>query len=59
MVLYKPSDADKSVLWEELSRLNDYGELSSLHSALYFYDSCPLFELYDLKNDPCVISCYL
>lgn len=49
---YWPADFNRSLMWEELQDLNTAGKLSPLHARLYFSPTRPMFEVYDLVNDP-------
>ena len=40
-------------MFAELKRMHKSGELDTLSSRLYFSPTRPMFELYDLRNDPC------
>ena len=49
---YHPVDFAGDALWKELVQMNKDGKLSSELAALYFAPTRPMFELYDLENDP-------
>ena len=46
------STSDGLDLWKELEVMHQTGRLSEPHSRLYFGKQRPMFELYDLKQDP-------
>ncbi|QDU90802.1 Arylsulfatase [Pirellulimonas nuda] len=48
---YTPVDFDHAPFFNHLKKRNGAGELSELHSRLYFSDRA-MFELYDLAEDP-------
>jgi len=50
---YTPVDFNNDAFWKELRALNEQGKLSPEMSLLYFSPTRPMFELYDLQNDPC------
>ena len=39
-------------MFTELKRMHESGRLDALSSRLYFPAARPMFELYDLRNDP-------
>lgn len=45
-------DMVKTEAWDELEQANKAHMLSKLHQNLYFQGTRPVFELYDLQNDP-------
>lgn len=47
-----PVDFAKTEMFCELARMNEAGELEPRLSELYFAPRRPMFELYDLENDP-------
>lgn len=49
---YFPVDFGNSDMWREIEALHREGKLSPLLSRLYFSPTRPMFELYDLANDP-------
>ena len=50
---YTPVDmAEDNVAWDAVVAAQAAGKLSKLHSKLYFTNPRPIFELYDLVNDP-------
>ncbi len=50
---YYPVDFAGQKFWKELIGLNEKGELPKIFSQTYIFTSeRPMFELYDLKNDP-------
>ena len=48
-----PVDFSGTEMFAELKRMHKSGELDTLSSRLYFSPTRPMFELYDLRNDPC------
>ena len=38
--------------WLAIQEMHEEGTLSALHERLYFQNPRPLFELYDLQEDP-------
>ena len=49
---YEPVDFKNIFFWKELGKMNEKGELGEPFSKIYFPPARPMFELYDLKNDP-------
>jgi len=49
---YSPVDSYFDVSWREMSDENAWGRLEPRFSRTYFAHSRPVFELYDLQNDP-------
>lgn len=49
---YSPVDFDGKEFWKEIIMLHQQGKLSSTLSSIYFPEKRPMFELYDLDNDP-------
>jgi hypothetical protein len=49
---YTPVDCANDAFWKELKSMNDEGKLSPDMSRVYFSPTRPMFELYDLSNDP-------
>jgi N-sulfoglucosamine sulfohydrolase len=49
---YHPVDFAGDALWTELKELHASGKLEPLFARLYFTPERPMFELYDLKDDP-------
>lgn len=49
---YTPVDFAGQPFWKDLQTQEAAGKLSSEMSRLYFAESRPMFELYDLKTDP-------
>lgn len=49
---YMPVDFNGAPFWKELQQMNADGKLSPLLSRLYFSPTRPMFELFDLENDP-------
>jgi N-sulfoglucosamine sulfohydrolase len=49
---YFPVDFGRSPMWQEIETMHKDGTLSPLLSKLYFPPTRPMFELYDLVNDP-------
>lgn len=50
---FGPVDMVKNnIAWEAIKAAHKKGELSGLHQRLYFGNPRPIFELYDLLNDP-------
>jgi N-sulfoglucosamine sulfohydrolase len=49
---YWPVDFAGDAMWKELQQMHKDGKLDSRMSQLYFSPTRPLFELYDLANDP-------
>ncbi|MEI6556275.1 MAG: sulfatase [Paludibacter sp.] len=45
-------DMVKTEAWEEVVKANSENRLSDLIKSFYFYKERPIFELYDLENDP-------
>lgn len=53
---YSPVDMEKNPGWIAMRRLHDQGKLSAVHERLYFQNPRPIFELFDLENDPYQLS---
>jgi N-sulfoglucosamine sulfohydrolase len=49
---YHPVDFAGDAMWKELVQMNKDGKLPPELAALYFAPTRPMFELYDLENDP-------
>ncbi|PHR95016.1 MAG: arylsulfatase [Blastopirellula sp.] len=50
---YTPVDmAEKNIAWDAIKVARESNQLSTLHQRLYFQRPRPIFELYDLGNDP-------
>ena len=49
---YHPVDFANDEMWKELIAMNKDGKLSPELSKMYFSPTRPMFELYDLENDP-------
>ncbi len=49
---YTPVDCSNDEFWKELKSMNAEGKLSAEMSRLYFSPTRPMFELFDLKQDP-------
>lgn len=49
---YTPVDFAGDAFWKELQQMNKDGKLSPELSKLYFSPTRPMFELFDLENDP-------
>ncbi len=49
---YSPVDFRNSSVWKDLTEKNKSGELDEKFSKAFFSNPRPMFELYDLKNDP-------
>jgi hypothetical protein len=49
---YHPVDFAGDEMWRELVQMNKDGKLSPELSKMYFAERRPMFELYDLENDP-------
>jgi len=50
---YWPVDMDeKNIAWEALTKAHQAGTLTKEQDAMYFQNPRPIFELYDLENDP-------
>ena len=49
---YWPVDFAKDDLWNELVTMHEAGKLEAKSEKLYFAPKRPMFELYDLTNDP-------
>jgi len=49
---YSPVDFSSTPFWKELGELNADRKLSPELSRIYFSPTRPMFELYDLQNDP-------
>jgi len=47
-----PVDMSQNPAWLAMRELHRVGKLSSLHDRLYFQTPRPIFELYDLEEDP-------
>jgi arylsulfatase A-like enzyme len=45
-------DMVKTEAWQEVVKANSENRLSDLIKSFYFYKERPVFELYDLENDP-------
>ena len=54
---YTPVDmATRNVAWEAIKAAHKAGRLSAEHARMYFQNPRPIFELYDLENDPFQLS---
>ena len=49
---YEPVDFKGNKFWKDLQQMNADGKLGEPFSKIYFPPARPMFELYDLKNDP-------
>jgi arylsulfatase A-like enzyme len=49
---YSPVDSYFDVSWREMSEENAWGRLAPRFSRAYFPHARPVFELYDMENDP-------
>lgn len=49
---YTPVDFSRYPFFEELRQMNEEGKLEKRFSEAYFSSTRPMFELYDLKEDP-------
>ena len=49
---YAPVDFSNQQFWKEIVGMNANGQLAKPFSQIYFPEARPMFELYDLKNDP-------
>ncbi len=49
---YDPVDFGGQPFWKELQKMNREGRLSPEMSRIYFSPKRPIFEIYDLENDP-------
>ncbi len=50
---YAPVDmASKNIAWDAIKLARENGRLSAIHERIYFQSPRPIFELYDLENDP-------
>jgi arylsulfatase A-like enzyme len=49
---YQPVDFASMPFWKELQQMHKEGKLSSEMSRLYFSPTRPMFEIFDLENDP-------
>lgn len=49
---YVPADANSSRMWRDLTERNNRGDLSPVHSEILFAKPRPIFQLYDLQEDP-------
>lgn len=49
---YSPVDMGNNIAWNAMQMLNEQNRLSHLHKRLYFESPRPVYELYDLKEDP-------
>ena len=47
-----PVDFSGTAMFRELARMNESGELEARFRKLYFSPTRPMFELFDLENDP-------
>jgi N-sulfoglucosamine sulfohydrolase len=47
-----PVDFASTAFWQELVKLHDAGKLDAKFTKLYFATPRPMFELYDLEQDP-------
>jgi arylsulfatase A-like enzyme len=45
-------DMVEAIAWNDLVKVNSENILSKMHQDFYFYKERPIFELYDLQNDP-------
>jgi len=45
-------DMVEAIAWNDLVKANSENILSKMHQDFYFYKERPIFELYDLQNDP-------
>lgn len=45
-------DMVQTKAWNDLGKANSENKLSKMHQDFYFYKERPIFELYDLQNDP-------
>jgi N-sulfoglucosamine sulfohydrolase len=50
---YTPVDMAKgNISWDAIKAAHQAGTLSAIHERIYFQNPRPIFELYDLKEDP-------
>ena len=49
---YWPVDFEEQPFWKEMVAMDQKGTLDEKFSKLYFQDPRPMFEVYDLVNDP-------
>ncbi|MGB0580652.1 MAG: sulfatase-like hydrolase/transferase, partial [Limisphaerales bacterium] len=50
---YTPVDmAKRNIAWDAIKLAHENGELPAVHERIYFQYPRPIFELYDLENDP-------
>ncbi len=49
---YHPVDFAGDAFWKELVQMHEAGRLDSQTEKMYFSPTRPMFELYDLSNDP-------
>ncbi len=49
---YTPVDFRKHPMWEELQAMDQEGTLEERFKKAFFSEPRPMFELYDLRNDP-------
>ncbi|MFU8876815.1 MAG: sulfatase [Wenzhouxiangellaceae bacterium] len=50
---YRPTmDIQNSLSWSSIVELHERGELGEMHTARYFADQRPPYELFDLQSDP-------
>ncbi len=49
---YSPVDMGRNPVWRRMQSMAKQGELSALYQRLYFDLPRPIFELYDLEEDP-------
>ena len=50
--IFSPVDMSQNLGWLAIKQMHEEGTLSALHERLYFQNPRPLFELYDLQEDP-------
>src|SRR5205814_1860273 len=50
--VYQPVDSSSDRYWKAMAALHKNGKLSPEFDRAYFTTPRPVFELYDLKNDP-------
>ena len=44
--------ATRNIAWDAIKVTHDAGQLAAPYDRIYFQNPRPIFELYDLENDP-------